>query len=83
MLSLPLRLCCLVVAWAHFVNAVTHIVKLPQAEYAGVALSNGVSHWLGIPYAAPPIGRLRFAPPIDPPQRSGIQAADTVSEFPS
>ncbi|KAI1112871.1 vacuolar triacylglycerol lipase [Nemania sp. NC0429] len=36
-------------------------------EYKGIASSDGVAQWLGIRYAAPPIGDLRFMPPQDPP----------------
>lgn len=73
---------CLVILLAHFVYAATHVVSLPHIKYAGVSLSNGISQWLGIPYAAPPVGDLRFAPPVDPPATQGVQvhAADTVSK---
>ncbi|KAI1305081.1 vacuolar triacylglycerol lipase [Xylaria venustula] len=40
--------------------------------YSGVA-SNGVAQWLGIRYAAPPVGDLRFMPPTDPACSDGLQ----------
>lgn len=36
-----------------------------------------VSSFLGIPFAMPPIGDLRFKPPSDPPNWSGIRPTDT------
>ncbi|KAL5337798.1 Alpha/Beta hydrolase protein [Aspergillus crustosus] len=51
------------------------VVNLSYAEYQGQALSNGVAQWLGIRYAAPPLGPLRFSAPQDPEQVSGIQDA--------
>jgi len=49
------------------VAAVDSCVHLGYSTYNGVALSNGVTQWLGIRYAAPPLGDLRFAAPQDPP----------------
>ncbi|KAI1121756.1 vacuolar triacylglycerol lipase [Nemania abortiva] len=34
--------------------------------YTGIAGADGVAQWLGIRFAAPPIGDLRFMPPTDP-----------------
>jgi hypothetical protein len=48
------------------------------AQYEGTALSNGITQWLGMRFAAPPVGDLRFAPPQDPPFQEGITAADHV-----
>lgn len=59
--------------------AVDLTVDLGYATYQGVALNNGISQWLGMRYAAPPIGDLRFAAPQDPPQNSTVQLASKVS----
>ncbi|KAA8914218.1 hypothetical protein TRICI_002975 [Trichomonascus ciferrii] len=52
------------------------VVDLGYAKYEGESLSNGVSHWLGIRYAAPPLGELRFQEPQDPLQEDGVQPAN-------
>jgi hypothetical protein len=54
------------------------VVDLGYASYRGQSLDNGVSHWLGMRYAAPPVGDLRFAAPQDPPSVQGTQDAVTV-----
>jgi carboxylesterase type B len=60
------------------VAAVDSCVHLDYSSYNGVALPNGVTQWLGIRYAAPPLGDLRFAAPQDPPSTGdGIIEADT------
>lgn len=59
--------------------AVDTEVKLSYAAYEGTALANGVTQWLGIRYAAPPIGELRFAAPQDPLAEAGVQAANKVT----
>jgi para-nitrobenzyl esterase len=35
-----------------------------------------VQEWLGIPYAAPPVGKLRWAPPESPASWEGVRAMD-------
>ncbi|KAF2085512.1 alpha/beta-hydrolase [Saccharata proteae CBS 121410] len=45
--------------------AVDPLVNLGYASYHGTRLNNGVTQWMGMPYAAPPIGKNRFAAPQD------------------
>jgi carboxylesterase type B len=40
-----------------------NIVSTPQGQFQGVQLSDNVNVFLGIPYAEPPVGKLRFRPP--------------------
>lgn len=55
------------------------IVDLGYSRYRGKVLDDGTSHWLGMRYAAAPVGQLRFAAPQDPERTTTIQAADKVS----
>ena len=52
----------------------------PALTTAGGALTgierDGVSAYLGIPYAVPPVGSLRWRPPQGLPHWSGVRAAD-------
>lgn len=61
------------------VAAVRPLVDVSYQKYEGVALENGVTQWLGVRYAAPPIGDLRFAAPKDPVGNGSTVVADTVS----
>ncbi|KAK0642257.1 Cholinesterase [Lasiodiplodia hormozganensis] len=56
---------CLLALWAIVASAVNPLVKLSYASYLGTSLKSGVTQWMGIPYAAPPVGNLRFAAPRD------------------
>ncbi|KAF9894211.1 hypothetical protein FE257_007713 [Aspergillus nanangensis] len=62
-----------------FFFAITHaqnaVVDLGYARYRGQRNSNGVSEWLGIRYAAPPVGNLRFSAPREPRKMDGVQYA--------
>ena len=40
------------------------VVRTEDGRVAGFA-ERGISTFLGIPYAAPPVGKLRFQPPVD------------------
>lgn len=39
-------------------------IKLKTGTFRGVSTSNGTEKWLGIPFALPPIGQLRFKAPV-------------------
>lgn len=60
-------------------RAVKTLVELDYARYQGVELPSGINQWLGIRYAAPPVGDLRFAAPKDPEKEDTIQAANEVN----
>lgn len=63
--------------------AVDVTVSLNYSTYIGTAQSGGtgVTQWLGIRYAAPPVEDLRFARPQDPPVVTTPQAATAVSDL--
>ena len=52
--------------------AVSPVVHLNYTSYRGSAFSNGVTQWLGMRYAAPPLGDLRFREPENPPSQGGV-----------
>ena len=54
------------------------VVKLDYATYQGTSLDAGVTQYLGLRFAAPPIGNLRWRAPQDPPAVSGVQDASSV-----
>ena len=60
------------------VYAVRPLVDLGYARYEGISLSNGVSQWLGMRFAAPPLGNLRFRAPADPLHNNSITVAAEV-----
>lgn len=60
------------------VYAVPDLVDLSYSQYRGVTLSNGISQWLGMRYAAPPLYDLRFQAPSDPPMTEDVQSAEEV-----
>ena len=56
------------------------MVELEYATYKGTTLQNGVNQFLGIRYAEPPTGGLRWREPQDPVPESGeVTAATDVS----
>ena len=50
------------------------VVKAPAGAVRGVA-QDGLSVFKGLPYAAPPVGALRWKPPAAPPTWSGVRDA--------
>ncbi|MCJ1397620.1 hypothetical protein MMC11_000816 [Xylographa trunciseda] len=63
-----------------FADAVDKVVSLTNGKYQGTVLGNGLTSWLGIRYAAAPVGSLRFAAPQDPPGHEGIEAANSQTQ---
>ncbi|RYP02658.1 hypothetical protein DL766_010257 [Monosporascus sp. MC13-8B] len=56
-------------------------VDLGCNKYTGVSGSNNVTKWLGVRYAVPPLGDLRFLPPEDPPCNDAVQIAGQGGGF--
>ncbi len=56
------------------------VVNLGYSKYQGQAVGGGISQWLGIRYAAPPLGELRFAAPQAPLQNDTLQQANQVRQ---
>lgn len=54
------------------------IVDLGYAKYRGGRPGTGVDEFLGMRYARPPIGNLRFRAPEDPKSESEVQDASKV-----
>ena len=57
------------------------VVDLGYSKYRGKSFKDGTSHWLGMRYAAAPLGNLRFAAPRDPESTKKIQPANTVRTY--
>jgi len=62
--------------------AVGPVINLGYSQYQGTPLANGITQWLGIRFAAAPLGDLRFRAPQDPPIVNGTQNANQVSQPP-
>jgi len=57
------------------------VVDLEYSQYQGIRLSSGVNQYLGMRYAAPPLGDLRFRAPANPLKTSGVQDATLVVQY--
>src|SRR5436190_14356607 len=56
--------------------AVPDPVKLDAGSISGVTLASGVRVFKGIPYAAPPVGPLRWRPPQPVAHWNGVRKAE-------
>ena len=59
------------------VHAADDPVQLTYGQVSGVEVEDGVTVYRGIPFAAPPVGDLRWKPPQPPIPWRGVRAADT------
>ena len=55
-------------------------ITLDQGALRGIELADGVHAWLDIPYAAPPVGKLRWALPQPPGSWQGVREAASFGE---
>jgi para-nitrobenzyl esterase len=78
-LKLPVSLICFLLTHAVFA-AIREPVQLDSGLISGVAGSNtDVCVFKGIPYAAPPVGDLRWRPPMPVVPWRGVRKADSFS----
>lgn len=61
-----------VLALCQAVTAVKPVVDLGYSKFQGTLLDNGITQWLGMPFAAPPVGDLRWRAPRDPAKKTGV-----------
>lgn len=57
---------------------ISSVVNLGYSDYEGTILDAGVNQYLGIRYAASPVGSRRWRAPQDPLYESGVQDATQV-----
>ncbi len=66
-----------IAAWNAATDAAIVTVKTESGLLSGAPPTAGVTAYLGIPYAAPPVGELRWKPPQPALRWDGIRKADT------
>lgn len=54
------------------------VVTLDNGQFSGTTLPSAVNQFLGIPFAAAPVGDLRWKAPVAPPALEGVQSAISV-----
>jgi len=57
-------------------------VRIATGELQGAVVAPGVCAFLGIPYAAAPVGALRFADPVPAPRWDGVRDATVAGPAP-
>jgi hypothetical protein len=75
----PLSLLCLALtALCPHNQPIRPVIDLGYAKYEGLQLTNGVDAFLGMRFAAAPLGDLRWRAPVEPPKIEGLQRANHV-----
>ena len=72
-----LSISALLVSFSTTARAVEDPVQLTSGQVSGVELDDGVTVFRGIPFAAPPVGDLRWKAPQPPTPWKGVRVADT------
>lgn len=67
----------LVLLTAGATGAEAQVVRTQAGEVRGVT-SQGVASWKGVPFAAPPVGELRWAPPRPAAPWNGVRNAERI-----
>lgn len=79
MSTLRLLSLCLLLASSGAVVQDSPTIDLGYAVYQGTTLEvSGVNQYLGMRFASPPLGNLRFRAPTSPAAEEGIQDATVV-----
>ena len=55
-------------------------IALTQGRLMGTALANGIHAWMDVPYAAPPVGEMRWAAPAPAEPWEGVRDATAFGE---
>ncbi|KGO88629.1 carboxylesterase [Flavobacterium rivuli WB 3.3-2 = DSM 21788] len=56
--------------------------KVEQGMLEGITLTSGVATYRGVPFALPPVGKLRWAAPLPPTKWQGVRKADKFGNNP-
>ena len=67
----------LLVSFSTTARAVEEPVPLTHGQVSGIELDDNVTVFRGIPFAAPPVGDLRWKAPQPPIPWRGVRVADT------
>ena len=62
-----------------WVEASSLVVNTTSGVFQGVSVANGTERWLGIPFAQPPVGALRFKAPV--PVKSPSDGVTNATTF--
>ncbi len=75
-----MKLLCFVLLAAFVVAPANGQVKIESGSLSGTTAAAGIRVFKGIPYAAPPVGDLRWRPPTPPAKWTGVRQADKFSD---